>query len=30
VGEEAIDYLSRCPMARSGIVELREFWTDFS
>ena len=30
VGEEAIDYLSRCPMARSGLVELREFWTDFS
>lgn len=28
--EEAIDYLSRCPMARSGIAELREFWTDFS
>ncbi|MER7723501.1 YciI family protein [Streptomyces sp. NPDC096323] len=28
--EESIDYLSRCPMARSGIVELREFWTDFS
>ncbi|MEV6757189.1 YciI family protein [Streptomyces sp. NPDC051214] len=29
-GEEAIDYLSRCPMARSGIAELREFWTDFA
>ncbi|MFF5897593.1 YciI family protein [Streptomyces argenteolus] len=28
--EEAIDYLSRCPMARSGIAELREFRTDFS
>jgi hypothetical protein len=28
--DEAIDYLSRCPMARSGIAELREFWTDFS
>lgn len=26
--QEAIDYLSRCPMARSGIAELREFWTD--
>ncbi|MDQ0777427.1 hypothetical protein QF026_005893 [Streptomyces aurantiacus] len=28
--DEAIDYLSRCPMARSGLAELREFWTDFS
>ncbi|MGP3752301.1 YciI family protein [Streptomyces sp. IBSNAI001] len=28
--EEAIDYLARCPMARSGIAELREFWTDLS
>ncbi|WP_338692678.1 YciI family protein [Streptomyces sp. Q6] len=28
--QEAIDYLSRCPMARSGSVELREFRTDFS
>ncbi|WP_151770055.1 YciI family protein [Streptomyces abyssomicinicus] len=28
--EEAIDYLTRCPMARSGIAELREFWTDLS
>ncbi|MEU9593821.1 YciI family protein [Streptomyces sp. NPDC048219] len=28
--DEAIDYLSRSPMARSGLVELREFWTDFS
>ncbi|WP_062215008.1 YciI family protein [Streptomyces sp. NBRC 109706] len=26
--DEAIDYLARCPMARSGIAELREFWTD--
>ncbi|MBO1332726.1 YciI family protein [Streptomyces sp. VRA16 Mangrove soil] len=28
--EEALDYLSRCPMARSGSVELRAFWRDFS
>ncbi|MFJ4897875.1 YciI family protein [Streptomyces sp. NPDC088727] len=28
--EEAIGYLARCPMARSGSVELREFWGDFS
>ncbi|MFJ8919928.1 YciI family protein [Streptomyces sp. NPDC102415] len=28
--EEALDYLARCPMARSGIAELREFWTDLS
>ncbi|MFJ9058121.1 YciI family protein [Streptomyces sp. NPDC102409] len=28
--QEAINYLSRCPMARSGIAELREFWTDLS
>ncbi|MFE9782207.1 YciI family protein [Streptomyces sp. NPDC005775] len=28
--DEAVDYLSRCPMARSGVAELREFWTDFS
>ncbi|MFH9468901.1 YciI family protein [Streptomyces clavifer] len=27
---EAIDYLARCPMARSGFVELREFRRDFS
>ncbi|MFJ1901487.1 MULTISPECIES: YciI family protein [unclassified Streptomyces] len=26
--EEAIRYLARCPMARSGSVELREFWRD--
>lgn len=28
--DEAVDYLSRCPMARSGIAELREFWRDFA
>lgn len=28
--EEAVDYLARCPMARSGLAELREFWTDFA
>ncbi|WP_448316396.1 YciI family protein [Streptomyces sp. CO7] len=28
--EEAVDYLARCPMARSGTAELREFWTDLS
>ncbi len=28
--DEALDCLSRSPMARSGIAELREFWTDFS
>ncbi|WNI28281.1 YciI family protein [Streptomyces sp. ITFR-6] len=28
--EEAVRYLARCPMARSGSVELREFWSDFS
>ncbi|MEU5417342.1 YciI family protein [Streptomyces clavifer] len=28
--QQAINYLSRCPMVRSGIAELREFWRDFS
>ncbi|MYY02721.1 MULTISPECIES: YciI family protein [unclassified Streptomyces] len=28
--EEAVDYLARCPMARSGAAELREFRRDFS
>ncbi|MFK0099337.1 YciI family protein [Streptomyces sp. NPDC091040] len=27
--EQALEYVGRCPMARSGIVELREFWRDF-
>ncbi|RKE23470.1 YciI family protein [Streptomyces sp. TLI_171] len=28
--QEVIDYLARSPMARAGIAELREFWTDFA
>lgn len=28
--QEAVDYLARCPMARSGAAELREFLRDFS
>ncbi|MER5475873.1 YciI family protein [Streptomyces sp. NPDC002734] len=28
--EEAVDYLARCPMARAGTAELREFWTDLT
>ncbi|MFK0171683.1 YciI family protein [Streptomyces sp. NPDC090306] len=28
--QDALDYLARSPMARSGIAELREFWTDFA
>ncbi|NEC65789.1 YciI family protein [Streptomyces sp. SID9727] len=27
--EQALEYLGRCPMARSGLAELREFWRDF-
>ncbi|TRV81492.1 hypothetical protein FKN01_03305 [Streptomyces sp. 130] len=26
--EQALEYVGRCPMARSGLVELREFWQD--
>ncbi|QKW23313.1 hypothetical protein HUT16_33270 [Kitasatospora sp. NA04385] len=28
--QEALDYLARSPMARTGIAELREFWADFA
>lgn len=28
--QQAVDYLARSPMARSGITELREFWRDFA
>ncbi|MGW2474558.1 YciI family protein [Streptomyces sp. NPDC001665] len=27
--EQALEYVGRCPMARSGLVEVREFWRDF-
>ncbi|MCX4448952.1 YciI family protein [Streptomyces sp. NPDC087866] len=26
--DQALEYVGRCPMARSGLVELREFWGD--
>lgn len=27
--EQVLEYVRRCPMARTGVVELREFWEDF-
>lgn len=26
--DDAVEYLSRCPMTHSGLAELREFWAD--